>query len=185
VTFFESLKSRAQETAMGKAGRVAAAMLGFALGPGALAMTMHMLFTRLAFTLPTAARPLHTKDSPGINSGQVAILTPTQGVDFSLYLMRLLGSLKQNWYAVVPDTAKMGDKGKVVLRFRIQRDGTIFAKEPTVESSSRKEPLDRAAIVAIRNTAPFEPLPDAFHGPYIELRFTFLYNLKPDPKDSH
>jgi len=167
---------------MRRAGRLAAALLGVALGPGALAMTTHMLFTRLAFTLPTAARPLHTKDSPGTAAGQVAILTPTQGVDFSPYLLRLIGSIKQNWYAVIPDTAKMGDKGKVVLRFRIQRDGTIFAKEPTVESSSRKEPLDRAAILAIRNTAPFERLPDAFHGPCIELRFTFLYNEKVEPK---
>ena len=26
-------------------------------------------------------------------------------------------------------------------------------------------------------TTPFEPLPSAFSGPYIELRFIFLYNI--------
>jgi len=42
---------------------------------------------------------------------------------------------------------------------------------------SGKEPLDRAAVSAIRSSNPFEPLPPAFSGPYIELRFYFLYNL--------
>jgi hypothetical protein len=37
--------------------------------------------------------------------------------------------------------------------------------------------LDRAAVSAIRSSNPFEPLPSAFSGPYIELRFIFLYNL--------
>jgi TonB family protein len=170
---------------MRRAGRLTAALLGIALGPGASAMTTPMLFSHLAFTLRAAAAPLHTKYSPGAAAGQVQILTPAQGVDFSPYLLRLIGSIKQNWYAVIPDTARRGEKGKVVLRFRIQRDGKVFAEEPTVESTSGKIPLDRAAIAGIRNTAPFERLPDAFRGPYIELRFTFLYNLQPDPKDSH
>jgi hypothetical protein len=43
--------------------------------------------------------------------------------------------------------------------------------------SSGKEPLDRAAVSSIRASTPFEPLPSAFSGPYIELRFIFLYNI--------
>ena len=43
--------------------------------------------------------------------------------------------------------------------------------------SSGKDPLDRAAVSSIRASTPFEPLPPAFSGPYIELRFIFLYNL--------
>jgi outer membrane biosynthesis protein TonB len=42
---------------------------------------------------------------------------------------------------------------------------------------SGKEPLDRAAISAIRSSNPFEPLPSAFPGPSIEIRIMFLYNL--------
>ena len=38
-------------------------------------------------------------------------------------------------------------------------------------------PLDRAAASSIRASTPFEPLPSAFSGPYIELRFIFLYNI--------
>jgi outer membrane biosynthesis protein TonB len=43
--------------------------------------------------------------------------------------------------------------------------------------SSGKEPLDRAAMSSIRASTPFEQLPPAFSGPYIELRFIFLYNI--------
>jgi outer membrane biosynthesis protein TonB len=43
--------------------------------------------------------------------------------------------------------------------------------------SSGKEPLDRAAMSSIRASTPFEPLPSGFSGPYIELRFIFLYNI--------
>jgi len=52
--------------------------------------------------------------------------------------------------------------------------------EPVLEDTSGKEPLDRAALSSIRASSPFEPLPPAFSGPYIELRFIFLYNLPLD-----
>jgi len=50
-------------------------------------------------------------------------------------------------------------------------------QEPVMMGSSGKEPLDRAAASSIRASTPFEPLPSAFSGPYIELRFIFLYNI--------
>jgi len=43
--------------------------------------------------------------------------------------------------------------------------------------TSGKDPLDRAAMSSIRASTPFEQLPPAFSGPYIELRFIFLYNI--------
>ena len=49
--------------------------------------------------------------------------------------------------------------------------------EPVRLAGSGKEPLDRAAVSSIRASNPFEPLPPAFSGPYIELRFTYYYNL--------
>jgi len=52
--------------------------------------------------------------------------------------------------------------------------------EPELMGSSGKLPLDRAAVSSIRASSPFEPLPPAFSGPYIELRFIFLYNLPLD-----
>jgi TonB family protein len=105
------------------------------------------------------------------------ILTPTEGVDFSDYMARVIASVRRNWYAVMPESAMLGDRGRVALQFRIMRNGSVPAGEPARLLSSGKEPLDRAAVSAIRSSNPFEPLPPAFSGPYIELRFYFLYNL--------
>ena len=89
----------------------------------------------------------------------------------------MLASVKRNWYAVMPESARLGDQGKVVLQFRIMRNGVVPEPEPVMMGSSGKEPLDRAAVSSIRASTPFEPLPPAFSGPYIELRFIFLYNI--------
>lgn len=105
------------------------------------------------------------------------MLTPTEGVDFTNYLARVLASVKQNWYAVMPESARLGDRGKVALQFRIMRNGVVPDAEPVMVGSSGKDPLDRAAVSSIRASTPFEPLPSAFSGPYIELRFIFLYNV--------
>jgi len=113
----------------------------------------------------------------GYLGGAVEMLTPTEGVDFSTYIARVLASVKRNWYAVMPESARLGDKGKVILQFRIMRNGIVPEQEPVMMGSSGKEPLDRAAASSIRASTPFEPLPSAFSGPYIELRFIFLYNI--------
>ena len=115
--------------------------------------------------------------SQGFAGNAVQILTPTEGVDFSTYINRVLAIVKQNWYSVMPESARLGDRGKVVLQFRIMQNGVVPEQEPVLMGSSGKEPLDRAAMSSIRASTPFEPLPPAFSGPYIELRFIFLYNI--------
>jgi TonB family protein len=105
------------------------------------------------------------------------ILTPTEGVDFSDYMQRMLENVRRNWYAVMPQSALLGDRGRVLLRFKIMSNGSVPNDDPSREMGSGKEPLDRAAISAIRSSNPFEPLPPAFHGPFIEIRIMFLYNL--------
>jgi len=110
----------------------------------------------------------------------IEMLTPNEGVDFNDYLARVYQSVKRNWFAVMPASVELGDKGVVSLQFRILRNGGVPDGEPVTVFGSGKEPLDRAAISSIRTSNPFEPLPPAFSGPYIELRFTYYYNLQPD-----
>ncbi|HWY43089.1 MAG TPA: TonB C-terminal domain-containing protein [Candidatus Sulfotelmatobacter sp.] len=112
--------------------------------------------------------------------GGMAMLTPDQGVDFSTYLARVQASVDRNWQAVIPESVMLGEKGWVELQFRIMRDGSVPQGYPILVRSSSKEPLDRAAISSIRASNPFEPLPPAFTGPYIELRAIYLYNLPPE-----
>ena len=109
--------------------------------------------------------------------GGVEMLTPTQGVDFNDYLARVVSRVKLNWYSVMPESVYLGEKGRVILQFKIMSNGNVPDAEPQLMSSSGKEPLDRAAYSSIRTSSPFEPLPPAFSGPFIELRFIFLYNL--------
>jgi outer membrane biosynthesis protein TonB len=110
----------------------------------------------------------------------IEMLTPTEGVNFNDYLARVYQSVKRNWFAVMPASVELGDKGVVSLQFRIMKNGAVPEGEPVKVFGSGKEPLDRAAVSSIRTSNPFEPLPPAFSGPYIELRFTYYYNLQPD-----
>ena len=133
----------------------------------------------LFFLTVSEAQEKKTAVSPGMSSmsGMYQILTPTGGVDFTDYMKDLVLRVKRNWFTVMPEDAQLGKKGRVVVRFQIQKDGTLLAKEPTVELSSKDTQLDKAATAAIRTSAPFKPLPDAFQGPSIDLRFLFNYNV--------
>jgi TonB family protein len=113
-------------------------------------------------------------------AGNVTILTPTDGVDFESYIRRLLAKLKQNWITVMPESFYLGDKGIVAISFRINSDGSFPGESLSLDRTSGKEPLDTAAASAIRATSPFEPLPPAFKRPYMDLRITFFYNIRPD-----
>jgi len=106
----------------------------------------------------------------------VSILTPTEGVDFSSYITRMLATIKRNWSTVMPESAMMGEQGTVFITFQINQDGSVPGPDPTLERTSGKDPLDTAAMSSIKTSNPFDPLPSQFHGPYIRLRIIFLYN---------
>ena len=107
----------------------------------------------------------------------VQMLTDTEGIDFNDYLHRVYIKVKQNWEAVMPASVYLGDQGVVSLQFKIMKDGSVPDNEPAQVFSSGKEPLDRAAFSSIRGSNPFQPLPAGFKGPFIELRFTYYYNM--------
>jgi len=129
---------------------------------------------------PRGALPPSGQGGEGLLGAGVQILTPTEGVDFSSYITRLLARVKQNWEAVMPVSAQMGEKGVVALQFHIMRNGDLPTTEPFLVRTSGEGALDGAARSAITASNPFEPLPQAFSGPYIELRIIFLYNLPID-----
>jgi len=116
----------------------------------------------------------------GAAYGGMEMLTDPQGVDFQSYLQRVYVTVKRNWFAVMPASVELGEKGIVVLTFRIMRDGTVPSNEPEIQANSGKEPLDRAAYSSVRASNPFEPLPGQFKGPYIELRYRYYYNILPE-----
>ncbi|HEV3483716.1 MAG TPA: TonB C-terminal domain-containing protein [Candidatus Acidoferrales bacterium] len=125
--------------------------------------------------------------APGSGSGVgngVQILSDTQGVDFSNYITRLLATLRRNWVAIMPESAKW-DKGAVYTTFQVYPNGSIGSSDPQLERTSGREPLDNAAMSAIHASNPFEPLPSQFHGPFLKLRIAFLYNIRPEDLGFH
>jgi TonB family protein len=111
-------------------------------------------------------------------SDLVQMLNATEGVDFTTFLKHVSESVKRSWYTKMPEAARLGIKGKVVLRFRIQKKGALDGT-PAIETSSGYKTLDDGAVTAVVASAPFEQFPEAFKGPYVELRVTFLYNVTP------
>lgn len=117
---------------------------------------------------------------PGAGAGGVQILTPTQGVDFSYWLRAWYYDTERTWDPLIPDevNAPINKAGQVMIRFRVGRDGRVLDGSMVLEGSSGDSALDRAAWGAITGST-YPPLPSAFHGPYIELRALFLYNMQP------
>jgi TonB C terminal len=122
--------------------------------------------------------PAPGSTGPGTAQGY-QILSDTQGVDFTSYIQRVLATLRRNWEAVMPESVSLGDQGVVYTTFQINPDGSVPPPDPILERTSGKQPLDNAAMSAIHASNPFEPLPSAFHGPYLRLRIVFLYNVTP------
>ncbi|MGA7524375.1 MAG: TonB family protein [Acidobacteriaceae bacterium] len=111
--------------------------------------------------------------------GAVDILSDTMGVDFGPYIQRVIWDTKRSWYPMIPEEARppINKEGKVLIRFRIMPDGSVESMQ--LESPSGDVSLDRAAWGGITGASPFPPLPKAFKGPFLELRFYFLYNIQP------
>lgn len=118
-----------------------------------------------------ASTPYHQK-FPGIE-----VLTDTQGVDFGPYLQDVVATVRRNWYQLIPASAQL-KKGKLAIELKILKNGEVGNMKLVASAGAE---LDRPAWGSITASNPFKPLPDAFHGPYLALRFRYLYN--PDKSD--
>ena len=120
--------------------------------------------------------PMH----PGAGGG-VQVLSDTQGVDFNSWLARWHRETERTWDPLIPDEVNppILKKGVVVIRFKVLPNGLIM--DPIgmfLEGSSFDTALDRAAWGAITGSN-YPPLPREFHGPFLELRAIFFYNVEP------
>lgn len=113
--------------------------------------------------------------NPNFSTEGPVILSDTRGVDFGPYLARVVYNVRRNWYAVIPESARLGQKGRVGIVFEILKDGSV--PQIRLVASSGSDPLDRAAIASIRTANPFPPLPEEFTGKHLVLQFIYLYNL--------
>ncbi|HZC43055.1 MAG TPA: cell envelope integrity protein TolA [Acidobacteriaceae bacterium] len=112
---------------------------------------------------------------PGVASG-VEVLSDTMGVDFGPYLHQVVQMTQSSWDLLIPEAARppLLKQGTVAIQFIILPDGSI--KQMQLVRPSGDVSLDRAAWGGITGAGPFPPLPKQFKGPYLALRFYFLYN---------
>ncbi len=85
---------------------------------------------------------------------------------YSYYVERMLVTIGMNWFKPaisVPISP--------VVRFRIERDGTI--SDPEIERPSSLPFVDRAALRAVLASSPLPPLPAEFAGDHLGVHLIF------------
>ena len=115
---------------------------------------------------------------PGAGTGGVQVLSDTQGVDFSSWLARWHYITQMTWDPLIPDEVNppILKSGVVVIHFKVLPNGQVTDMQ--LDGRSGDTGLDRAAWGAITGSS-YPSLPRDFHGPYLELRAYFLYNMEP------
>ncbi len=125
---------------------------------------------------PTGAPNSPSVPIPGKMGSSVELLSDPMGVDFWPYLVKVLASVRRNWFAVIPESARFGRPGRTVIQFAIAREGAV--PKLVIATPSGTEAFDRAAVASISASNPFPPLPTEFKGNQIRLQFVFKYNVK-------
>ena len=117
---------------------------------------------------------------PGAGSGGVEILSDQQGVDFRSWLQRWHHETESTWDPLIPDEVNppILKSGMVAIRFKVLPNGRLMEGSLQLEGRSGDTALDRAAWGAL-TCSNYPPLPRDLHGPYLERRAYFLYNMQP------
>jgi len=109
-------------------------------------------------------------------ASSLELLSDPQGVDFRPYLTQILATVRRNWLAVIPESARLeGRRGRVLIQFIVDRSGRV--PKLVIATPSGAEALDRAAVTGISASHPFPPLPAGFKGDQVKLQFAFTYNM--------
>jgi hypothetical protein len=110
--------------------------------------------------------------------GGAQILSDTQGVDFGPYLQKVIRETYRTWDPLIPEEVNppILKRGQCEIVFTILPNGRLQPHAMILTGRSGDVALDRAAWGAIEG-ADYPPLPHEFHGPYLQLRFRFQYNI--------
>lgn len=125
---------------------------------------------------PDVERGWSFPQKPGKPGAALEMMSDPQGVDFRPYLIQILATVKRNWLAVYPESARLGRRGKVQLQFIVAHDGQV--PKLVIALPSGTDAFDRAAVAGISASVPFPPLPTEYRGSEVRLQFTFVYNMK-------
>jgi len=99
----------------------------------------------------------------------------TKWFEWGPYGADLVRRIKGNWR--IPDLARVGWKGIVVIRFLIRADGTI--EDERIVRSSGIPPFDNAAFQAIADSSRVASLPKELGSEREGVTVSFYYNIHP------
>jgi outer membrane biosynthesis protein TonB len=116
-------------------------------------------------------------NSLALGGGSGMLSLDSANFPFTYYLRQVTGRIEENW--IRPQQ----NLGRVVVYFRIKRDGTIL--ESHIQESSHNQTVDLLASGAIKRSEPFPPLPVEFGGDYLGIYLCFgLGGICPGQKES-
>lgn len=90
--------------------------------------------------------------------------------DFSFYVRNLERTIKSNWYPSYNDKSR-----KVELMFKVSKNGELLNYK--IFKPSGDAGWDNAALDALKASLPLPPLPKAFSGNSIDIKFTFVCHI--------
>lgn len=115
------------------------------------------------------------KRGEGLSSEQNVISFDTSDLKFRGYMRFLKEKIEGIWQ--YPEKAKkLGRSGDLNMRFVIKRDGTL-GKIEIIRPSGYPE-LDSAAMKAVKDAAPFWPLPKDWEGDDYTIDGHFIYDMR-------
>jgi hypothetical protein len=117
-------------------------------------------------------------------SSGIEMLTDPENVDWGPYLRHLLAMIKASWYPLIPEECypPLSKEGTTLIRFSINKDGSLMANGMHLDDSTHDVAIDKAAWGSITSIGQFPPLPAEFKGPRMELRIQFIISRNP-PRD--
>ena len=125
----------------------------------------------------TTVPSINDAASAGKIGSNLQLLSDARGVDFKPYLIQVLTAVRRNWLAIIPESARLGRRGRVLIQFAIDRNGAV--PKLVIAEGTGTDSLDRAAVAAISASYPFPPLPVEYKGDQIRLQLAFAYNMPP------
>lgn len=107
--------------------------------------------------------------------GNMQLLSDPLNIDFRPYMQQVLNLVRRQWFAVIPQIARTGRQGIVVLQFSIDRRGQV--PKLVIANTSGTVAFDQAAVASVSASNPFPTLPNEYRGTEIRLQLAFSYNV--------
>jgi len=98
----------------------------------------------------------------------------TKGVDFTPWLRGFVARVRSNWFIT---SAAMSKKGRVVITFRVRKNGDVT--DLIVRGQSSVAAFNDSAYRAMLNSNPLAPLPSDYPGESAFFTVTFHYHESP------